>query len=113
MLNNLAESYRDVHNHLAKGASALCADETGSIMKPIPDASLSQITSATEPAPAAVKPPLDYAPKGSPYATGVLNEEFGLDRATGRPASEPVDIVDSEARAEAVASDAESIREQA
>ena len=113
LLNNLAESYRDVHNHLAKGASSLCADEAGSIMRPIPDASLSQITAATEPAPDKVKPPLDYAPKGSPYATGVLNEEFGLDRTPAPAESEPVAVVDGESTGEAVASDAESIRKQA
>ena len=78
LLNNLAESYRDVHNHLASGASHLCADEAGAILRPIPDAGLSQITA--EPDPDHVHPPLDYAPKGSPYATGVLNEEFGLDK---------------------------------
>ena len=79
LLNNMAESYRDVHNHLATGASTLCEDEAGSILRRIPDASMSQI--AGEPDLDAVQPPLDYAPKQSPFATGVLNEEFGLDKA--------------------------------
>jgi uncharacterized membrane-anchored protein YhcB (DUF1043 family) len=79
LLNNLAESYRDVHNHLASGASNLCADQAGKILRPIPDANLSQLTA--EPPPESVQPPLDYAPKGSPFATGVLNEEFGLEKA--------------------------------
>lgn len=87
LLNNLAESYRDVHNHLASGASNLCADEAGSILRPIPDAGLSQITA--DPDPDRVQPPLDYAPKGSPYATGVLNEEFGLDTKSSREPEGP------------------------
>ncbi len=80
LLNNLAESYRDVHNHLASGASELCDDEAGTILRSIPEAGLSQI-GAPEPDPAAVQAPLDYAPKASPYASGVLNEEFGLDKS--------------------------------
>ena len=78
LLNNLAESYRDVHNHLASGASQLCADEAGTILRAIPEDSLAQVTTAQEPQ--AVQPPLDYAPKASPFATGILNEEFGLEK---------------------------------
>ena len=80
LLNNLAESYRDVHNHLASGASQLCADDAGAILKAIPEDSLAQATKAQEPP--AVQPPLDYAPKVSPFATGTLNEEFGLEKAS-------------------------------
>jgi uncharacterized membrane-anchored protein YhcB (DUF1043 family) len=83
LLNNLAESYRDVHNHLAKGATALCDDESGSILRPIPETPIAQITG--EPDLASVQPPRDYAPKASPYATGVLNEEFGLDKSKQPP----------------------------
>ena len=93
LLNNLAESYRDVHNHLASGATALCDDEAGNILTRIPESSIAEMVSAPEPE--AVSPPLDYAPKASPYATGVLNEEFGLDKAPveGEPA--PTVIEDS------------------
>ena len=83
LLNNLAESYRDVHNHLAKGATALCDDGSGSILRPIPETPIAQITGELDPA--AVQPPLDYAPKASPFATGVLNEEFGLDKRAESP----------------------------
>ncbi len=79
LLNNLAESYRDVHNHLASGASQLCADDAGKILRAIPEDGLAQVTAGQEPQ--SVQPPLDYAPKASPFATGTLNEEFGLDRA--------------------------------
>ena len=66
-------------------------------MRTIPDASLSQLTA--EPNPEAVQPPLDYAPKGSPYATGVLNEEFGLDKNKPK-APEGPEIVDGPAPVE-------------
>jgi uncharacterized membrane-anchored protein YhcB (DUF1043 family) len=81
LLNNLAESYRDVHNHLATGASNLCDDEAGLILRRIPETSMTEL--AGEPDAEAMQPPLDYAPKASPYATGVLNEEFGLDKQEG------------------------------
>jgi uncharacterized membrane-anchored protein YhcB (DUF1043 family) len=83
LLNNLAESYRDVHNHLAAGASALCDDQAGNILSKIPDDSLSEFSSKSELD--AVEAPRDYAPKPSPHATGVLNEEFGLERMPEAP----------------------------
>jgi uncharacterized membrane-anchored protein YhcB (DUF1043 family) len=92
LLNNLAESYRDVHNHLATGASALCEDEAGTILQRIPDTPLSQISAA--PDSEAMQPPLDYAPKESPHATGVLNEEFGLEKRAPAPDSAETFIED-------------------
>ena len=87
LLNNLTESYRDVHNHLAVGASTLCQG-AGPI-------SLERIESAADGAEipahlADVQPPLDYAPKTSPDEKGMLNEEFGMDRnaATSAPNTE-------------------------
>lgn len=87
LLSTLAESYRDVHNHLATGASTLCDDEAGNILRRIPDDSLAE--SGAAPDLEAVEPPRDYAPKPSPHATGVLNEEFGLDK---QQAEEPIII---------------------
>ena len=101
LLNNLAESYRDVHNHLATGASNLCDDEAGLILRRIPKSSMAKL--AGEPDPEAVQPPLDYAPKPSPYATGVLNEEFGLDKQPG----------EAEVIEEAVISEQAAVPEQA
>lgn len=77
LLNNLTESYRDVHNHLAQGAGNLCQGKG-----PV---SLEHLDSEADPAEipanlAAVQPPLDYAPKSSPDEKGMLNEEFGLER---------------------------------
>ena len=83
LLGKLAESYRDVHNHLATGAGTLCNDDNGSILRRIPDDSLAEL--GTSPSLEAVEPPRDYAPKVSPHATGVLNEEFGLDKQPEEP----------------------------
>ncbi|MEM0955335.1 MAG: DUF1043 family protein [Pseudomonadota bacterium] len=80
LLNNLAESYRDVHNHLASGASMLCEDTSAPIIRAITDPALEQQPPADERIVASVTPPLDYAPKASADATGVLNEAFGLDK---------------------------------
>jgi len=77
LLNNLTESYRDVHNHLAQGAGTLCKGHG-----PI---SLEHLEGNRDPSEipadlASVQPPLDYAPKTSPDEKGMLNEEFGLER---------------------------------
>ena len=77
LLNTLTESYRDVHNHMAMGASTLCQGQG-----PVALEKISSAPDAAEiPAELAdVQPPLDYAPKSSPNETGMLNEEFGLER---------------------------------
>ena len=77
LLNSLTESYRDVHNHLAKGAADLCQGNG-----PV---ALDQLENQRDPSEipadlASVQQPLDYAPKTSPDEKGMLNEEFGLDR---------------------------------
>ena len=92
LLNNLAESYRDVHNHLASGASNLCDDPTGAILPQFPESAMDEI--ATQATPATVQAPLDYAPKNSPFETGVLNEEFGLDKQS--PEQEPSEFAEKE-----------------
>lgn len=77
LINKLTDSYRDVHNHLAAGATTLCKDQG-----PVSLEELSGPRTESEiPAHLAdVQPPLDYAPKTNPDETGMLNEEFGLDR---------------------------------
>tara|TARA_R110002110_G_scaffold91264_2_gene237619 strand:+ start:246647 stop:247135 length:489 start_codon:yes stop_codon:yes gene_type:complete len=78
LLNNLTESYREVHNHLATGAGTLCKGEG-----PV---SLGRLENGQEdpneipPQLASIQPPLDYAPKTSPDEKGMLNEEFGIER---------------------------------
>ncbi|MDG2045998.1 MAG: DUF1043 family protein [Halioglobus sp.] len=85
LLNNLTDSYREVHNQLAAGAATLCQGEG-----PI---SLERTENNTDPTEipahlAHIQPPLDYAPKGSPEEKGMLNEEFGLDRKPQEAAPE-------------------------
>jgi uncharacterized protein len=77
LLNNLTESYREVHNHLAHGAATLCQGKG-----PI---SMERLRNERDPAEIpddliTPRPPLDYAPKLSPDEKGMLNEEFGLER---------------------------------
>jgi uncharacterized membrane-anchored protein YhcB (DUF1043 family) len=85
LLNNMAESYRDVHNHLASGAQALCDDQTQSILRRLPDGSAQDNAGEPGPDAASLQPPLDYAPKASPFETGMLNEEFGLEKTPAEP----------------------------
>jgi len=84
LLNDLTERYRDVHNHLAKGASSLCQGRG-----PVSLERLGQDRDVAEiPADLAdIRPPLDYAPKSSPGEKGMLAEEFGIDRR--KPAAAP------------------------
>jgi uncharacterized membrane-anchored protein YhcB (DUF1043 family) len=82
LLNELTESYREVHNHLAQGADKLCNG-----FGPVSLELLENKRDHTDiPAHLAhIQPPLDYAPKTSPDEKGMLNEEFGLER---KPLSE-------------------------
>lgn len=86
LLNNLTESYRDVHNHLANGAATLCQGQG-----PVALGRLENESDAGDAAPNLdhIQPPLDYAPKTSPDEKGMLNEEFGLDRQADTSATEP------------------------
>lgn len=77
LLNNLTERYRDVHNHLAKGASTLCQGRGPVSLDRLED---KQDDSEIPAHLADIRPPLDYAPKTSPEEKGMLNEEFGIDR---------------------------------
>ena len=90
MLNSLTESYREVHNHLAKGAADLCQGQGPVVMGRLGD----DRDSAGIPAQLAdIQPPLDYAPKTSPNEKGMLNESFGLER------DKPVEAAEEPARA--------------
>ena len=83
LLNNLTESYRDVHNQLAQGAEKLCHGSGPVSLERLEN----RHSTADIPAHLAhIQPPLDYAPKSSPEEKGMLNEEFGLER---KPMAEP------------------------
>lgn len=77
LLNGLTESYREVHNHLAQGATGLCQGKGPVSLENIQNG---QAPSEIPADLAHIQPPLDYAPKSSPDEKGMLNEEFGLDR---------------------------------
>jgi uncharacterized membrane-anchored protein YhcB (DUF1043 family) len=86
LLNQLTDSYRDVHNHLAKGAQLLCGEQASDQLQHMHDdetaAQLDNVSTGD------IAPPLDYAPKTGPHDKGVLNEEFGLEKSKQEEANE-------------------------
>lgn len=79
LLRGLAENYRDVHNHLAQGAEALCPDPSAaSLIKKLPDVSSVELSSV----PDDVRAPLDYAPKATPFDKSVLGEDYKLEKVS-------------------------------
>ena len=77
LLNQLTDSYRDVHNHLASGVQMLGNEEAGDSIKTLPDDDKPAKLEHDE----NITPPLDYAPKDSPDQPGMLNEGFGIEKA--------------------------------
>lgn len=77
-LNTLTANYRDVYEHVAKGAQTLCTQEGESAFNALPEAAPAD-DAALETDSVRVEAPLDYAPKTSPEEPGVLNERFGLE----------------------------------
>lgn len=77
LLNQLTSSYRDVHNHLAKGAQRLAGDAARQSMKMIETEEHSGESNTEQEHP--LTPPLDYAPKSGDQP-GMLNEEYGLEK---------------------------------
>ncbi|HEY9034160.1 MAG TPA: DUF1043 family protein [Pseudomonadales bacterium] len=98
LLKQMAESYRDVHNHLAAGAEKLGKDSHGQpVLKKLPE--IDEITDRSEDA-APLTPPLDYAPKSSPYDRSTLNEEYGLEKVEleEKPFDDIADAIAANAR---------------
>jgi uncharacterized protein len=75
LLSHLASSYREVHNHLARGALNLCDAGAVRTLKMLPEAT----PVLEEQQPAAIEPPRDYAMK-SPHQKGMLAEDYGLEK---------------------------------
>lgn len=100
LVNNLTNSYKDVHHHLAKGAQNLCQSETmaknlETMMQPkleetsteeAPEESAAAPASGEEPS-ATAEPPRDYAPK-NPDEEGTLSENFGVKEETAEAQQE-------------------------
>jgi uncharacterized membrane-anchored protein YhcB (DUF1043 family) len=75
LLDQLTNSYRDVHNHLAEGAHLLAGETVSESLQMIPeDKKKAQPLEGS-----VITPPLDYAPKATPDDKGMLNEEFGFE----------------------------------
>lgn len=85
LLNQLTASYRDVHNHLARGAQSLATD--GRASETLKKLTADEDSEAGNEAAGNLTPPLDYAPKSTPHGVGVLDEKFGLDDTKREPAS--------------------------
>lgn len=91
LLKKMAESYRDVHNHLASGANNLSKDSSGMpLMNKLPE--IETVAGQTD-EPAHISPPLDYAPKQSPYDRGTLHTDHHLEKV--QLVEEPVDMAET------------------
>lgn len=88
LVNQLTESYRQVHEHLSSGARDLCSEAGRRLASDASLDALSAEDTATETA-ADTGPPLDYAPS----ARGTLSEDYGLEKKGATP-FEPVDDLD-------------------
>ncbi|MFT7559841.1 MAG: uncharacterized membrane-anchored protein YhcB (DUF1043 family) [Flavobacteriales bacterium] len=76
LVNTLTDSYKDVHEHLARGATKLSNAEISREMLRAGDEKLG--ISPGDILQEGVQPPKDWAPK-IPGQTGTLSEEYGLD----------------------------------
>lgn len=75
LVNNLTQSYKDVHEYLANSALKLT---TADISRQLSQAGKGKLlTESTETAEENFEPPRDWAPK-QPGSTGALSEEYGL-----------------------------------
>lgn len=86
-VQNLNNSYREVHEQLAKGAGKLCSDDEASDFLAISLDNRSKGQTFEDEAGVLPQMPMDYAPKETPDAEGTLSENFGL-RNGEKPESE-------------------------
>lgn len=75
LVQQMTDSYRDVYQHLARGAQDLCSEEIASRL--LPAAEHSHLGAEED---ASLEPPKDYAPKRANNQSGALSEDFGLDK---------------------------------
>lgn len=74
LLRRFNDAYRDVNQHMARGANRLCNDEEW--MEELEqETSRARLEGVREDG---VEPPRDYAPKSGPEEKGTLAEDFGL-----------------------------------
>ncbi|MBU2966106.1 DUF1043 family protein [Amphritea sp. 2_MG-2023] len=111
LVNNLTESYKQVHQHLAQGSETLCMgvhspDKLSSDGKPQIEeqplaeavetkADIEPAATVTEPVvdePEVVEPPRDYAPK-KPDEEGMLSDKYGLKKRSDSEEDELEDVI--------------------
>jgi len=84
-VNQLTDSYRNVHLQLAKGAQSLCDDpDTVSSLETISGPTEEAIEHQSQSTPN-IRPPMDYAPSSANKEHGTLDERYGL-----KPSQEPI-----------------------
>ncbi|WP_018013747.1 YhcB family protein [Teredinibacter turnerae] len=76
LVHNLTQSYKEVHEHLAKGAVELTNSEISRKIIAAGEGTLNLEGTSIEGA--AVEPPKDWAPK-TPGESGTLSEDYGHD----------------------------------
>ena len=78
LTTNMAQSYRQIHEHLATSAIRLASPEIGRQLLKAGGSDLSLVDEDGNPLISAedIQPPRDYAPK---VPGGILSEEYGLD----------------------------------
>ncbi len=74
LLRRFNDAYRDINQHMARGANRLCNDEDWMEELALETSS----KRLEEVGDKGVEPPRDYAPKEDPEAKGTLAEDFGL-----------------------------------
>ncbi len=74
LLRRFNDAYRDVNQHMARGANRLCNDEDwqAELERETSRARLEDVRED------GVEPPRDYAPKSDPGEKGTLAEDYGL-----------------------------------
>tara|TARA_R110002110_G_scaffold393226_1_gene606899 strand:+ start:373 stop:861 length:489 start_codon:yes stop_codon:yes gene_type:complete len=75
-VHTLNKSYKDVHEHLAKGASRLCTEEQASDFLGLSILNENKTAIGTGIDIENFTPPMDYAPKAA--GDGTLSETFGM-----------------------------------
>ncbi len=80
LINGLTQKYKDVHDHLAASADALCTDENGKSLLTGLTSQLRIEERVINEEHSPLEPPLDYAPKDETNNTGTLDESYGLEK---------------------------------
>ena len=105
LLNDLTLQYRDIHQHLANGADELCKDDKGeSLLTGLPiELNINAAPGIEKPSASgeSIQAPLDYAPKEETNKTGVLSEEFGLEKVSNDSSSSSEPTAQAKAFAQA------------